>query len=148
MSTWNWKNIFPSPKGYASICFNIFEIFLQHVFFQIILIFMIRDYIPYMSSVASGKSTFSILLRSAENDQIFALLNAALVRNADSTLEKGFAKKRLAKCEKQSITLKLNYVIFKHDGTMRKLRTLRFMQSKEFRSTILMIVIQSDHVQV
>ena len=66
---------------------------------------MIRDYIPYMSSVASGKSTFSILLRFAENDQIFALLNSALVRNADSTLEKGFAKKNSRNLKKSQLLL-------------------------------------------
>ena len=66
---------------------------------------MIRDYIPYMSSVASGKSTVSILLRFAEIDQIFALLNAALVRNADSTLEKGFAKKNSRNLKKSQLLL-------------------------------------------
>ena len=91
---------------------------------------------------------FPVYYALRKNDQISAVLNAAFVRKTDSTLEKGFAKKRLAKSEKQSIAHKINYVIFKHDGTMRKLRTLRFMKNKEFRSTILMIVIQSDHVQV
>ena len=51
VSTWNRKNIFTPPKGYASICWNLFEIFSPTLCLQIILIFMIRDYLPYMSSV-------------------------------------------------------------------------------------------------
>ena len=90
--------------------------------------------------------SFHYLLRNS--DKISSILHAAFVRNEDSTLEKRSGKKTLAKFEKQVIALKLNYVIFGHDRTMRKLRTLRFEQSNEFHSTILMITMQSDHVQV
>ena len=89
---------------------------------------------------------FHYLLQN--NDQISSVLQSAFVRKSDSTLEKRSGKKTLAKFEKQVITLKLNYVIFGHDRTMRKLRTLRLEQSNEFHSTMLMITMQSDHVQV